>query len=192
MKNANTATWSGIRTVFLDRDGVLNEKVPEGQYVSQWEDFRVLDGVPEAVAKLNRAGMRVIVVTNQRGVALGLYTVADLQALHTAFARFLARHGARIDAFYACPHDRGECNCRKPLSGLFEQAVVDFPDVSAAKSVMIGDSLVDIEFGRRLGMKTVLVMGTENRAPGSETAAELADLQCSSLLEAVETILSFA
>jgi D-glycero-D-manno-heptose 1,7-bisphosphate phosphatase len=180
-----------VETVFLDRDGVLNEKAPEGEYVSRWENFHLLDGVAEALARLNRAGLRTIVVTNQRGVALGLYKTAEVQALHTEFQRLLAGHGAHIDAFYICPHDRGQCNCRKPLPGLFEQALADFQDISAEKSVMIGDSLVDMEFGKRLGMKTILIAGpAENRAPGGEKAEELADLNCDSLLDAVELILA--
>ncbi|HEY1767384.1 MAG TPA: HAD family hydrolase [Terracidiphilus sp.] len=190
MSAASMALGRGVNTVFLDRDGVLNEKVPEGQYVSSWQQFRVLDGVAEAVARLNRAGMRVLVVTNQRGVALGLYTIEDVEALHARFAQFLAPHGARVDAFYVCPHDRGECRCRKPLPGLFEQAVAAFKEISAATSVMIGDSLVDMEFGRGVGMKTILIEGAAaTRAPAAEKAAELADLQCASLAEAVQAIL---
>jgi D-glycero-D-manno-heptose 1,7-bisphosphate phosphatase len=191
MSGAEIAVWSGIKTVFLDRDGVLNAKAPEGEYVWRWEDFHLLDGVSEAIARLNRAGLRVIVVTNQRGVALGLYTVTNVEALHTHLEQFLSGQGAHIDAFYICPHDRGECNCRKPLPGLFEQAAAHYREISAAKSVMVGDSLVDIEFGRGLGMKTILVAGVEEtRAPGTEKAAELADLRCDSLPEAVEAIVA--
>jgi hypothetical protein len=77
------SAWSGtLRTIFLDRDGVLNEKMPEGSYVTAWADFRMLPGVPEAIARLNQAGLRVIVVSNQRGIALGLYSAADVAAIH--------------------------------------------------------------------------------------------------------------
>lgn len=182
--------WAEVETVFLDRDGVLNAKAPEGEYVFRWEDFHPLDGAAEAIASLNHAGMRTIVVTNQRGVALGLYQVADVKRIHDQFQRLLGGQGAHLDAFYICPHDRGDCNCRKPLSGLFDQAVADFKNIAAARSVMIGDSLVDIQFGQRLGMKTILIAGpAEHRAPGAEKAAELADVQCSSLREAVEILL---
>jgi D-glycero-D-manno-heptose 1,7-bisphosphate phosphatase len=184
--------WGQVETVFLDRDGVLNEKAPEGEYVFRWQDFHVLDGVAEAIALLNRSGLRTIVVTNQRGIALGLYQQADVELLHEQFQRFLAGRGAHLDAFYMCPHNRGGCECRKPMPGLFEQAIADFKDVSAATSVMVGDSLVDIEFGSRLGMKTILIAGpAANRAPGAEQAAELADRRCNSLREAVETILAY-
>ena len=194
-----------FRTAFLDRDGVINRKMPEGQYVTAWEHFHLLPGVPEAIAALNRKGLRVLVVTNQRGIALGRYSLTDVDAMHEQFEQLLAAGGAHVDAIYVCPHDRGECNCRKPLPGLFEQAAVRFPDISAATSVMIGDSLVDMEFGKRLGMRTILVdsapetgardMGAkqesaeENRASDARKAAALANLRCSSLLEAVSAIL---
>ena len=170
-----------MRTVFLDRDGVLNEKAPEGEYVWRWQDFRVLEGVPEAIAWLNRAGMRVVVATNQRGVALGRYTLDDVKALHAEFQKLLAAHGARIDAFYVCPHDKDDCNCRKPLPGMFAQAKADFPEILAETSVMIGDSAVDVEFGRRLGMKTMLI--------GSAETQLKPDLICSSLRAAVKSML---
>ena len=89
-----------LSTVFLDRDGVLNEKMPEGTYVTSWDDFHILPGVPEAIARLNRAGLRVIVVSNQRGIALGLYSAADVEAIHLAFQRLLNSQGAHIDAFF--------------------------------------------------------------------------------------------
>jgi D-glycero-D-manno-heptose 1,7-bisphosphate phosphatase len=179
-----------LRTVFLDRDGVLNDKMPEGQYVTRWEDFHVLAGTPEALRLLNKAGIRVIVVTNQRGIARGLYTLADVQAIHAAFQDSLKTAGAHVDAFFICPHDRDECNCRKPLPGLFDQAAAKFPDIAAATSVMIGDSLSDIEFGRCLGMTTVFIEGGKNqRDDGASEAAGHANLCFKSLLEAVEALL---
>jgi D-glycero-D-manno-heptose 1,7-bisphosphate phosphatase len=179
-----------VQTAFLDRDGVLNEKAPEGEYVWRWQDFRVLDGVPEAIAWLNRAGMRVIVVTNQRGVALGRYTMADVAMLHAEFQELLAAHGARIDAFYVCPHNHGECNCRKPLPGLYEQAMADFPEIKTQTSLMIGDSRVDVEFGHRLGMKTILIGGADSQVRSDlQRAGSPVDLLCSSLRAAVKSIL---
>lgn len=169
---------------------MLNEKMPEGRYVTAWAEFRLLPGVAEAVARLNRTGLRVIVVSNQRGIALGLYSAADVQAIHGELQKLLQASGAHVDAFYFCPHDKKQCDCRKPLPGMFEQARREFPDVSAAESVMIGDSLSDIEFGRRLGMRTVLIQGNPGRQKaGAEEAARLADLCVASLGEAVDGLL---
>ena len=177
--------------MFLDRDGVLNEKMPEGQYVTRWQDFHVLPGVPEALRRLNEAGLRVIVVSNQRGIALGLYTAADVEAIHAALQRLLKSAGALVDAFFICPHDKGQCNCRKPLPGLFEQAVAMFPEIKAATSAMIGDAHSDIEFGRRLGMTTIFIEGDpERRKPGAEKAANLAGMRFASLPQAVEALLA--
>ena len=185
------ASQSVLRAVLLDRDGVLNEKMPEGQYVARWEQFRVLPGVPEALRRLNEAGVLAIVVSNQRGIARGLYTAAEVAAIHAKFQQLLERAGAHIDGFFICPHDKGECNCRKPLPGLFEQAVAQFPEITAETSAMIGDSLSDVEFGWRLGMRTVFVEGDrERRKPGAEAAAEQADLRCASLGAAVDALLA--
>jgi len=191
IRTANPAWAAGLRTVFLDRDGILNQKMPEHRYVTRWEEFRVLPGVPAALRRLNDAGLRVVVVSNQRGIAKGLYTAADLEAMHSQFQQLLAGEGARIDAFFICPHETDECNCRKPLPGLFEQAVARFPEITAATSVMIGDSPTDVDFGRRLGMKTILVDGNEElRKPGGDEVAKLADLRFGSLAEAVDALLA--
>ena len=179
-----------MSTIFLDRDGVLNEKMPEGSYVACWADFHLLPDVPEAIGRLNRAGLRVVVVSNQRGIALGLYSGADVEAIHAAFQGVLKGHGAHVDGFYFCPHDKRQCNCRKPQAGLFEQAATDFPAITAATSAMIGDSLSDIEFGRRLGMLTVFIDGDpERQQPGAQAAGEVSDLRFPSLAEAVEALI---
>lgn len=182
-----------LRTVFLDRDGVINRKMPEGKYVTRWEEFVLLPGVPEAIARLNRAGLRVLVVSNQRGIALGLYTAADVQAIHAQLTRELAPLGATVDGFYFCPHDKQQCNCRKPLPGLFDQARARYPDIEAATSIMIGDSASDIEFARNLGMPSIFLTGDAeaqtHRKPNSEKGAALADVTLATLPEAVDYLL---
>lgn len=184
---------SALHTVFLDRDGVLNRKLPEGEYVSAWEHFHLLPGAAEAIGKLKVAGLRVLVVSNQRGVALGLYRREDVDRIHAQLQKELAPRGAEIDGFYFCPHDKGACNCRKPLPGLFEQARSRFPDIEPETSLMIGDSLSDIEFGRNLGMTTIFIEGDtrarEDRKPGAQRAAELADLRFDTLIDAVDGLL---
>jgi D-glycero-D-manno-heptose 1,7-bisphosphate phosphatase len=176
-----------IQYVFVDRDGVLNRKMPEDVYVSDWRQFEWLPGAEEAVARMNRARLTVILVTNQRGVALGLVTEEQIQEIHARMQSHLALHRARLDAIYYCPHDRGQCRCRKPDIGLFEAAFARFTEANSDNSIVIGDSISDIQAGRRLGMRTIFLRGEAMRQKaGADTAAEMADAVASSLLEAVE------
>ena len=175
--------------VFLDRDGVINEKMPEGKYVGSLSDFRMLPGVVESIARLHRVGIRVIVVSNQRGIALGYYRDADVVAIHQELQAKVQAAGGQIDAFYFCPHDKNECDCRKPKVGMFEQAKREFAAISGERSVMVGDSLSDMEFGAAAGMATIFVRGSEHtRKPGADRAAMAAQRTCDSLAEAVELI----
>jgi D-glycero-D-manno-heptose 1,7-bisphosphate phosphatase len=190
VKSSKGKQLLNLRTIFLDRDGVVNEKMPEGSYVTSWTEFRILPGVECAISRLNRAGMRVIVVSNQRGIALGLYSTDDVLAIHLELQDSLKVHQAHVDGFYFCPHDEGQCDCRKPCSGMFRQAVVEFPEISAATSIMIGDTKSDVEFGSRLGMFTILIdRDPFPRKPGSEQARDLADLSFPSLSEVVDFLL---
>jgi D-glycero-D-manno-heptose 1,7-bisphosphate phosphatase len=190
--STSTNVWppADVATVFLDRDGVINEKMPEGKYVTSEEDFRILPEVPEAIAKLNLAGIRVIGVSNLRGVALGALTSEFVDRIHALLQEEIKEHGAHVDGFYFCPHDKQSCSCRKPLPGLFHLAVKDFPEIMPESSVVIGDSLSDIEFGHGVGMRTIWIQGSSNhRKPRWKEAAELADQCCSALPEAVEILL---
>lgn len=190
------APWfGGIQSVFLDRDGVLNRKAREGKYISTWAEFIPLAGVESAIARLNASGRKVFVVTNQRGIALGLYSEADVRALHERFDQHLAAWGAHIDGWFFCPHDRpydrSGCRCRKPLPGLFEQAFAANPGTGPESSVMIGDSLSDIQAGRALGMRTIFIdSGSKSSKPGGDQAMEFADATCSSLAAAVDACLA--
>lgn len=169
---------------------MINRKAPEGEYVGHWREFELLPGSEEAIAALNRSGRRVLVVTNQRGIALGLYGVSDLHEIHAELQRHLAAHGAHIDAFYYCPHDKNQCNCRKPMTGLFEQALRDFPEVRTCGSVVIGDSVSDIEFARNLTLPSIFIRGdSETQNPDTKRAAALADATAVSLFDAVERYL---
>lgn len=171
------------RAVFLDRDGVINRKPPEGSYVTRWEDMKFLPGVKEGIALLNQAGFKVIVVTNQRCVAKGLLTGGELYALHQRMCEIFASSGAIIDDIYSCPHDiHPPCNCRKPRPGmLLEAAGSHNLDLSA--SWMIGDSETDMEAGRVAGCKTARLLASGQPANGN------ADVVAPSLLEAIHQIL---
>jgi D-glycero-D-manno-heptose 1,7-bisphosphate phosphatase len=181
------ASFPNIRCIFLDRDGVINRKPPEGRYIARWSDLHLLPGAESAIAALNRSCRTVIVVSNQRGIALGRYSAADVEALHARLQLHLAAHQAHIDAFYYCPHDRDECDCRKPKTGLFIRAFLDFPEVSPQNSLLIGDSLSDIQAARNLAMPSIFIAGDpETRKAGASRAAALADAVAASLLDAVQ------
>jgi D-glycero-D-manno-heptose 1,7-bisphosphate phosphatase len=179
--------FSDVEFVFVDRDGVINEKAPTGEYVYDWEHFRPLPGVEAAIAMLNNSGRKIIVVTNQRGVALGRYQLRDVEQLHAHLQRHLARFGARVDAFYVCPHDRNQCDCRKPKTGLLERAFRDFPQAKQNSSVLIGDSLSDIQAAKNFEIRSILL---RRQLPDltlqQDEALKLATVTSGSLPEAVE------
>jgi D-glycero-D-manno-heptose 1,7-bisphosphate phosphatase len=156
---------------FLDRDGTINEKAAEGDYVKGPDELRLLAGAADAIRSLNDAGVLVIVVTNQRGIALGRMTEVDLQAVHARLRDLLdLSGGARVDEFLFCPHEHGQCTCRKPAPGMLQAACQRFPCIERADSVVIGDSASDIEAGRRFGVRGLL-LGRD--APSLRGAVEL-------------------
>ena len=143
------------RAAFLDRDGVLNRKMPEGQYVTTPEEFELLPHAVEGLQLLAARGYRLIVVTNQRGVARGKLTLDDLSAIHRKMERLLAANGVTLDAIYCCPHELGECDCRKPKPGMLLRAFEDFPGLVPSESVLFGDSTSDIEAAGHAGVPAV-------------------------------------
>lgn len=162
MKSGANASERFIGTVFLDRDGTINRKPPEGGYVTSPEAFVFVPGAVEALRRLSRARARLIVVTNQRGIALGRMTEDDLAAVHRLMLHDLEAEGARVHAVYHCPHDVGECRCRKPDTGLFERAAAEHPGLTWETSVMIGDSPSDMQAASRLGIRRVMLAGHQH------------------------------
>lgn len=149
-------------TVFVDRDGVLNRK--PRRYLLSPEKLELLPGVAEAVRLLNTAGARVYVVTNQRAVALGLLSLETLADVDRKLTDSLAAHGAHLDGIYVCPHASGTCNCRKPAPGLLWQAKREHPEIDFSRSVLVGDSAIDIRAGQAAGCRTILVGRNQRRA----------------------------
>ncbi|MCS7168832.1 MAG: HAD family hydrolase [Gemmatales bacterium] len=151
----------GRCALFLDRDGVLIEEVP---YISSPNQVRLLPGAAEAVARVNRLGVPVVVITNQSGIARGLFTEADLLAVHRRINEMLARLGAHIDRYYYCPHHphapraeyRDTCTCRKPAPGLLHQAARDL-GIRLESSFFVGDRLSDIQAATAAGCSAILV-----------------------------------
>jgi D-glycero-D-manno-heptose 1,7-bisphosphate phosphatase len=171
------------KAVFLDRDGVINKKLPEGQYVTRWEEMQFLPGVFEAVALLTEAGYCVFVVSNQRGVAKGLLTQGELESIHQRMCRELAHAGAVITKVYYCPHEKQPpCSCRKPAPGMLLTAAQTH-ELDLTSSWMIGDSDIDVEAGRNAGCKTVRISKRDQIRKGR------ADLYARSLLGAARKIL---
>lgn len=144
------------RAIFLDRDGTLNVEV---NYLHRIEDLALVPGAAGAVRSLSQAGFLVIVVTNQAGIARGYYDETALHALHEEIQLRLSAEGARIDAFYFCPHHPdfgGACACRKPAPGMLRQAAQDY-GIDLAGSWIIGDTSGDIGAGSAVGCRAILV-----------------------------------
>lgn len=149
-------------TLFLDRDGVINTRII-GSYVRNWREFEFMEGVLEAMPIFKANFAQVVVVTNQQGIAKGLMTAADLEQVHQKMLQAIANAGGQIVKAYYCPlHERENPHCRKPNSGMAEQAQKDFPAIDFKKSIMVGDSPSDIEFGYRLGMKTIFISSRQD------------------------------
>ena len=164
------ARASARSTVFLDRDGTINVKPPEGDYVKSWDEFEFLPGAVAAVRALVDAGLLVVIVTNQRGIALGRMSEEDLAEIHR---RMVAEIGRDDVAIYHCPHDKDECDCRKPRTGMFRDARRDHPEIDFGRSVMIGDSESDLEAGRAIGARVVRIGVVPDAVPSLADAARL-------------------
>lgn len=157
--------------VFLDRDGVINRKAPDGEYITSWSEFEFLPGALEGLRDLTRFDGRIVVVTNQRGVALGRMSEQDLMDIHRRMAEAVAEAGGRLDAVYYCPHDGG-CGCRKPDVGMFQQAA-DELGLTLGQSTMVGDSCSDMLAAERVGARCIFI-GPRNAVPADHVAADLA------------------
>ncbi len=148
---------TGEWTLFLDRDGVINKKL-DGTYVMNPEQFEILPGVAEAIGMLSTMFGRIIVVTNQQGIGKELMTHEDVANVHDKMIEAIAWSGGRIDEIYYCPDlDWEDSPNRKPNPGMGFMAKGDFPDIDFRKSIMVGDSISDVSFGKALKMITVRI-----------------------------------
>lgn len=164
-------TW----TLFLDRDGVINKRLPN-DYVKSVSDFEFLSGVLEAIHFFNQIFDRIFIVTNQQGIGKGLMTTEQLGVVHQYMLSEIEKKNGRIDAIFVCPQLATETdNFRKPSPKMAFMAKEMHPEIDFSKSIMIGDTESDILFGKNVGMKTVLI--------GNEQINLKADLNCNSLFE---------
>jgi D-glycero-D-manno-heptose 1,7-bisphosphate phosphatase len=171
---AGAAPLSLRKAIFLDRDGVINRKLPENAYVRGPAEFEFLPGSIEALSVLRALGFLLIVTTNQRGIGRGLMTETDLHAVHEHMISELLKNHIHLDGVYHCPHDVYEqCGCRKPEPGMILKASAELC-VDVARSYMVGDSPSDVAAGRRAGTRTVRI---------GDSADSDADMAFPSLLE---------
>lgn len=148
----NILSWN----LFLDRDGVINEKI-DNDYVRTWEDFKFVDGSLEAICAFGRIFSKIFIVTNQRGVGKGLMSISQLNDLHNNMLLCIKESSGRIDGVYSCTEINDDAICRKPNVGMALLVKKEFPELNFSKAIMVGDSMTDMEFGKRLGMKTVFI-----------------------------------
>ncbi len=151
-------------TLFLDRDGVLNYEKKE-DYIRNWAEFHFYEGVPMAIAALNHLFGRSIITTNQKGIGKGLMTAEDLQHIHYPMLQAIGNAGGKIDRIYYCPDLADDSPNRKPQPGMAFQAKSDFPEIVLSKSIMVGNRMSDMKFGRNAGMHTVFLATTHPDTP---------------------------
>jgi D-glycero-D-manno-heptose 1,7-bisphosphate phosphatase len=184
------------KAVFLDRDGTVNEEVG---YLSELGQLRLLPGAAAAIRRMNEAGLLVVLVTNQSGVARGYFPESFVHETHDLLVRMLTEEGARLDGIYYCPHHpkagstelTRECSCRKPATGLLDRAAADL-HIDLSRSFMIGDKWSDVELGQRAGCRSILVRtGFGHDDPGNSRPAGVRepDYTARGLAEAVDWIL---
>jgi D-glycero-D-manno-heptose 1,7-bisphosphate phosphatase len=175
-----------MSAIFLDRDGVIIRKAADGEYVGDWCEVEFLPGSLEAIAAFCRFGYKVIVVTNQRGVATGKIELSKLEEIHARMKDAIASCGGRISGIYFCPHDISEgCRCRKPKAGMLLQAAAEH-QLRFPECWMVGDAEMDIVAGKSVGCKTALLTQSE----GFQQWAEKPDIWAESLALAAKRILS--
>lgn len=151
-------------TLFLDRDGVINQRIPDA-YINHWDDFRFARGAEKALKKLRDRFARLIIVTNQQGIAKNIMTETQLERIHQKMCEILEAQDVYIDAIYFCGESKSQINnCRKPATNMGLQAQRDFPDINFQRSIMVGDSISDLQFGRNLNMETVLITSKKEEA----------------------------
>lgn len=181
-----TANDSGVGAVFLDRDGILIE---DRSYLTSFKQVQLIEDAVESVHRINHTGLIPIVVSNQSAIGRGMLTREALEEIHRFIDREFRLNGARIDAFYYCPHHpeakqqefRVNCDCRKPKPGMLLRAAREW-NIDLSKSYMIGDSSRDVEAGKAAGCRTILI-----RDPS--TCSHLPDFSSSNLLDGVNWIL---
>ncbi len=166
-------------TLFLDRDGVIN-KEKNNDYIYNWNEFVFYDNVLEAMQIFNSLLHKIVIVTNQRGVGKKLMTEKDLDDIHTKLKQKIEMNHGRIDAIYSCIDLNNDSINRKPNIGMAHQAKLQFPNIDFSKSIMVGNKLSDMEFGRNANMITIFLATTH---PKTTFPHEFIDYRFNNLFE---------
>ncbi len=175
------------KAVFIDRDGTINKNIG---YIDNPDKFHMYPQIADGIKLLNDSNFMIILITNQSGISRSLFTEDDLNKIHDKMKDELKKGGAKIDKIYFCPHHPNDkCNCRKPNTGMFQKAIPD-NNIDTSISFLIGDRMLDIEAGNKMGLRTILV--PENKELIKKEMAESKDkpdYYCNNFLSAVEWIL---
>jgi len=159
---------SNKKYLFLDRDGVINKRIPD-DYISKWSDFIFLPHVLDSLKIFASYFRKIIIVTNQQGIGKGIMTEIELKDIHDKLITTVEKNGGRIDAIYYCPQLKDEKdNCRKPSLKMATKAQNDFPQIDFSKSIMIGDTYTDMLFAKNAGMHRVLIQNKYTTAKDKE------------------------
>lgn len=182
-----------MKVIFLDRDGVINEYPGDFKYVTDWREFKFLPGVKKALKRLNNAGYKIFIISNQAGVSKGIFTQSALDNITHNMLNEIKKVGVEIQGVYYCTHrEEDNCACRKPRAGLMELA---FKNLGIKKPTMdncffIGDTMRDIQTGKTAGCKTVLVFSGKEKSQNKDNWTFQPDFIAADLFQAVDLILN--
>lgn len=183
-----------MKAVFLDRDGVINEYPGEGKYLTNWENFRFLPGVKQALKKLSDNGFEFFIISNQAGVSKGIFSQEELDRITKNMVCELQKENIVLSGVYYCTHEQEDnCCCRKPKTGMIDSAVQQFKrknnDLNLSKSFFVGDTIRDIETGKSAGLKTILVYSGKEKLENKNTWLTHPDYTAIDLREAAQIII---
>ncbi|MEP7321080.1 MAG: HAD-IIIA family hydrolase [Saprospiraceae bacterium] len=165
----NNSSWS----LFLDRDGVINQRIPD-DYVKSWDQFIFLPGVLKALQLLKPFFRHIFIVTNQQGVGKGLMSGTELLHIHKNLKKVVRKHGGWIEEIFYCTElSISQPSCRKPAIGMGLAAKKKYPDIDFSQSIIVGDSGSDIAFGKNLGMVTVFIAEHDDKLQADHTCKDL-------------------
>lgn len=183
-----------MKIIFLDRDGVINRYPGDFEYVKSWEEFYFLPNIKPALKKLNDNGFKIFIISNQAGVSKGIYSKRALDLITKNMLEELSDYKIDIAGVYYCTHlPEDNCSCRKPKAGLIQKAIAklkrESQDIEISNSYFIGDSVKDVETGKSVGLKTILIFCGRERPENRNNWQILPDFTAQDLSEAVDLIL---